>query len=125
MLEAMPLQMVFDYLGIRLNGPDAADHSLTLGFTIPGGLPDDPGQCVVRLRNGVLVYAARPAVAKRADATYTLTRAGLNSLAVGRATPEQLVADGALTVDSGTLDPLNTLNGLLETFTYWFGLTTP
>ncbi|WP_260476473.1 alkyl/aryl-sulfatase [Streptomyces sp. WAC 06783] len=124
-LEAMPLQMLFDYLGIRLNGPDAAAHALTLGLTITGGLPDDPSQCVVRLRNGVLVYTAGLIDAEHADATYTLTRAGLNSLAIAAATPEQLVADGALSVDTGTLEPLSTLTGLLETFEFWFGLTTP
>ncbi|MEU2360131.1 alkyl sulfatase dimerization domain-containing protein [Streptomyces noursei] len=124
-LEAMGLEMLFDYLGIRLNGPEAAGHPLTLGFTITGGLPDDPTQCTVRLRNGVLVYTPTSADPERSDATYTLTRAGLNSLAISQSTPEQLEADGALTVDTGTLEPLNILNGLLETFEYWFGLTTP
>ncbi|MFJ5590170.1 alkyl/aryl-sulfatase [Streptomyces noursei] len=124
-LEAMGLEMLFDYLGIRLNGPEAAGHPLTLGFTITGGLPDDPTQCTVRLRNGVLVYTPTSADPERSDATYTLTRAGLNSLAISQSTPEQLETDGALTVDTGTLEPLNILNGLLETFEYWFGLTTP
>ncbi len=124
-LEAMPLQMLFDYLGIRLNGPDAARHTLTLGLTVTGGLPDDPTQCTLQLRNGVLVYTATLADPEQAQATYTLTRSGLNRLAVGEATPDQLVADGDLTVTTGTLDPLNTLDGLLETFDYWFGLTTP
>ncbi|MFD9858755.1 alkyl/aryl-sulfatase [Streptomyces alboflavus] len=124
-LEAMPLDMLFDYLGIRLNGPDAARHTLTLGLTITGGVPGDPTQCVVQLRNGVLVYTATLVDPGRGEATYTLTRSGLNRLAIGEATPDQLVADGDLTVTTGTLDPLNTLNGLLETFEYWFGLTTP
>ncbi|MFI2238654.1 alkyl/aryl-sulfatase [Streptomyces chrestomyceticus] len=124
-LEAMPLQMLFDYLGIRLNGPEAANHPTTLGLTVTDGLPGDPSQCVVRVRNGVLVCTAGLIDADHADATYTLTRAGLNSLAIAAATPEQLVSDGALSVDTGTLEPLNTLAGILETFEYWFGLATP
>ncbi|WP_246562400.1 alkyl/aryl-sulfatase [Streptomyces roseirectus] len=124
-LEAMPLDMLFDYLGIRLDGPEAARHPLALGFTVTGGLPDDPTQYVVQVRNGVLVHTAALVDAGRLDAAYTVTRSGLNRFAIGAATPQQLVDDGDLTVDNGTLAPLDTLNGLLETFEYWFGLTTP
>ncbi|MFJ8477592.1 alkyl/aryl-sulfatase [Kitasatospora sp. NPDC094011] len=123
-LAAMTLEMLFDYVGIRLNGPEAAEHTLTLGFSITDGLADDPGHCTVRLRNGVLVYTPGPAF-HGADATYTLTRDGLNNLAVAAVTPQQLVESGELTVTSGTIEPLDVLNGLLDTFEYWFGLTTP
>lgn len=123
-LAAMPLEMLFDYLGIRLKGPEAASHPLTLGFTITGGLNGDPAQCTMRLRNGVLVYTPSPAP-DTADATYTLTRTGLNSFAIAAATPDQLLNSGDLTIDTGTLDPLNTFAGLLDSFEFWFGLTTP
>ncbi|MBD0670921.1 MBL fold metallo-hydrolase [Streptomyces sp. CBMA156] len=123
-LAAMQLDMLFDYLGIRLNGPAAATSPLTLGFAVTGGLPGDPADCTVRLRNGVLVYTPDPAP-DDADATYGITRSGLNRLAIADATPDELVASGDLTVVSGTIGPLNTFNGLLETFDYWFGLTTP
>ncbi|WP_411129067.1 alkyl/aryl-sulfatase [Streptomyces sp. x-19] len=123
-LAAMPLEMLFDYLGIRLNGPEAASHSLVLGFTVTDGLDDDPGQCTVKLRNGVLIYTPQPAP-DTADAVYTISRDGLNSLSIGAATPEELQASGDLTLTTGTLAPLNTLTRLLDTFEYWFGLTTP
>ncbi|MFE7410767.1 alkyl/aryl-sulfatase [Streptomyces laurentii] len=124
-LAAMPLNMLFDYLGIRLNGPAAADSPLGIGLTVTGGLPDDPDTYTLRIRNGVLVQVPGVLDENSADATYTVARQGLNDLAIGATTPEQLVTDGLLTVDTGTLDPLNTLNGLLDTFDYWFGLTTP
>ncbi|MFJ8229720.1 alkyl/aryl-sulfatase [Streptomyces sp. NPDC094448] len=124
-LAAMSLDMLIDYLGIRLNGPEAADHPLTLGLTVTGGLADDPAEVTLRVRNGVLVYIPSPADADTADATYTITRDGLNNLAISATTPDQLQTDGELTVDTGTIDPLNTLNRLLDTFQYWFGLTTP
>ncbi|MEV0500770.1 alkyl sulfatase dimerization domain-containing protein [Streptomyces spectabilis] len=124
-LAAMPLDMLFDYLGIRLNGPDAAASPLTIGFTITDGLRHDPTTCTVQLRNGVLVYTPRRADAETADATYTITRTGLNNLTISATTPDQLLNSGDLTITTGTIDPLNTLNGLLETFDYWFGLTTP
>ncbi|MFD7640464.1 alkyl/aryl-sulfatase [Kitasatospora sp. NPDC059795] len=123
-LAAMQMDMLFDYFGIRLNGPAAANSPLTLGFTVTGGVAGDPDRCTVQLRNGVLVYTPG-ALPDTADALYTVTRAGLDALAIGATTPDQLAADGDLTVDSGTLAPLNTFNNTLETFEYWFGLTTP
>ncbi|MFH9074037.1 alkyl/aryl-sulfatase [Streptomyces alboflavus] len=124
-LAAMPLKMLFDYLGIRLNGPNAAASPLHIGFTITGGLPQDPSRCTVRIRNGVLVYTPTSADADTPDATYTLTRTGLNNLTISAKDPATLLADGDLTVTSGTIDPLNTLYSTLDTFDYWFGLTTP
>jgi alkyl sulfatase BDS1-like metallo-beta-lactamase superfamily hydrolase len=123
-LAAMGLDMLFDYVGIWLNGPEAAAQPLTIGFAVTGGLAGDPDQCTVQVRNGVLFYAPQPAPAT-ADATYAISRSGLNSLAVGDATPDELATAGDLTATTGTLAPLNTLNGLLDTFEYWFGLTIP
>ncbi|MEV7284561.1 alkyl sulfatase dimerization domain-containing protein [Streptomyces sp. NPDC093252] len=127
-LAAMPLEMLFDYLGIRLNGPRAATQPLTIGFTVTGGVTGDPGRCTLRLRNGVLVYT--PAddthpVPSDADATYTITRTGLNGFAVGNKTPDELLTSDDLTIDTGTITPLDTLNTLLDTFDFWFPLTTP
>ncbi|MFD4396730.1 alkyl/aryl-sulfatase [Kitasatospora sp. NPDC058478] len=125
-IAAMPQDMVFDYLGIRLNGPDAANNPLTIALTIAGGNAGDPTQCTVQLRNGVLVYTADTGTG--ADASYTLTRTGLNQLALAKDAQKEVAAladSKDLTVDSGTIDPLNTLAGLLESFDFWFALTTP
>ncbi|MDJ1134229.1 alkyl/aryl-sulfatase [Streptomyces iconiensis] len=124
-LAAMPLEMLFDYVGIRLNGPAAASHPLSFGLTVTGGLPDDPSECTVRLRNGVLVHTPRAADQDTADAMYEITRTGLNEFAIGAKTPGELYSEGALTIPTGTIEPFNRLNSLLETFSYWFGLTTP
>ncbi|MFE3073349.1 alkyl/aryl-sulfatase [Streptomyces sp. NPDC059247] len=124
-LAAMPLDMLFDYLGIRLNGPNAAEQPLTIGLTVTDGIPDDPTTYTLRVRNGVLVQYPGTLEPATADAVYTVTRDGLNRIAIAAATPEELLADGSLTVTSGTIDPLNTLNALLDIFAYWFGLTTP
>ncbi|GGZ92145.1 beta-lactamase-like protein [Streptomyces subrutilus] len=126
-IAAMPLDMIFDYLGIRLSGPEASAHPMALALHIVDGLEADPDDCAVRLRNGVLVYT--PLTAAPApdayDASYTLTRAGLDDLALGRATPAELLDRKELSVDSGTLAPFTTLASLLDTFAFWFGLTTP
>ncbi|MFI5617882.1 alkyl/aryl-sulfatase [Streptomyces sp. NPDC051567] len=127
-IAAMPQDMVFDYLGIRLNGIEAADHPLTVNLTLTDPLAGDPARCTVQLRNGVLVYSTPDTPPTTADAAYTLTRTGLNQLALAADVPAEvsaLVDSGDLTVDSGTIDPVTTLAGLLDTFDFWFALTTP
>ncbi|WP_424217165.1 alkyl/aryl-sulfatase (plasmid) [Streptomyces sp. BI20] len=124
-LEAMPLSMLFDYLGIRLNGPRAAENPLSLGLTVVDGLADDPDTYTLRIRNGVLVQYPGTLEPASVDAVYQVTRAGLNDLAIAAATPQDLLTTGVLTITTGTLTPLDTLNTLLDTFSYWFGLTTP
>ncbi|WP_317452095.1 MULTISPECIES: alkyl/aryl-sulfatase [unclassified Streptomyces] len=124
-LAAMPLDMLFDYLGIRLNGPNAADRPLAIGLTVTDGLPDDPTTYTLRVRNGVLVQYPGTLEPATTDAVYDITRDGLNRLAIAAATPGQLLADGSLVITSGTIEPLDALDALLDTFAYWFGLTTP
>lgn len=121
-ISAMPLDMVCDYLGIRLNGIEAAQQSLTIGLTITGGLPTDPDHCVLRVRNGVLVYEPLRR-APSEETVYRLTRDGLNDFALGKVTPDELLADGALTIVSGAIDPFDTLNSCLEDFALMFPVT--
>ncbi len=123
-ITAMSLGMVFDYMGIRLDGPRTADLPLRIGLNVTGGLPTDPTKCTLQLRDSVLFYIAQPP-SSDADAFYTITRAGLNSLALGEATPEELLASGQLTIDAGTIDPLDTLTDLLVNFNSDFAITTP
>jgi len=89
----MPAEMVCDYLGIRLNGISAAAQPMTLKIILTEDtVPDDPASFAIMLRNGVLVYkppAEPPAADPAPDATYRLTRDGLNHLALAQATPEE------------------------------------
>jgi len=135
-INAMSLEMIFDYVGIRLNGPQAAYHPMTIGLAVM--YPSDPlspvnskdpaqkkvENCAVLLRNGVLVYQPGQ-LPDPADATYVITRDGLNNLALGQKTPQELLDESKLAVVTGTIDPLNTFNSLLETFNFAFPLTTP
>ncbi|MGY2061255.1 alkyl sulfatase C-terminal domain-containing protein, partial [Nocardia gipuzkoensis] len=115
--------MVFDYLGIRLDGPDAAAHPMRLGVSITGGLADDPADITVSVRNGVLVF--QPNAISTVDAGYTLTRHGLNQLALGTAGVKELLDSGDLTVTSGSAQLLETLVQLMDTFEFGFALTMP
>ena len=124
-LAAMSLEMLFDFMGIRLSGALAAKHPMSFGLNVYDGLAGDPVMCTVRVRNGVLVYLGEPAP----DDVYTeyrISRAGLNQLAVSGATVKQLEAEGSLTVLTGDYGPLTLLaEVLLEYFDLGFAITMP
>ena len=68
-VRAMTLELFFDYLGVRLNGPKAANATAKLNFDFG----DADGTYLVELENGVLNHTAG-AQADDADATVTLSR---------------------------------------------------
>ena len=74
-VRAMPLDLFFDYLGVRLNGPKAADAKAVLNFDFG----DTGGKYLIELENGVLNHTA-DRQADDADTTVTLTRDTLNSI---------------------------------------------
>jgi alkyl sulfatase BDS1-like metallo-beta-lactamase superfamily hydrolase len=124
-IAAMPLNMVFDYLGIRMNTVKVQDQSLSIGFIIVSGVPGDPGDCTALMRNSVLNY--RPGLQHPLTALYSMSRATLNgfALALPGYTPRELEAAGKLTVQHGGIEPLETFNSWLDTFEFWFPLTLP
>lgn len=81
-VSAMPVDMVFDYLGIRLDGPRVHGKDMNLGFTFRDPLKDDPADVTMLLRNSVLVY--QPHAAKYHQATYDLTREAFDNIVVDR-----------------------------------------
>ncbi|MCF2530367.1 alkyl/aryl-sulfatase [Yinghuangia soli] len=124
MLEAMPIDMVFDYLGIRLYGSKVNDQPMLLGFMITDGVEGDPLDNTLQLRNSVLVY--QPQAPVDPDALYRLTRANFNLLVTGAKTPAQLQSTGDIEVLTGTITPLqNFFTTLLDPFNEDFGITTP
>ena len=66
--RAMPPEMLFDFLGVRLNGPKAAGKKITLDFDFT----DLKKQYALTVENGVLNHARTRAA--NADATLTLTK---------------------------------------------------
>lgn len=118
-LRAMPLDLFFDYLGIRLNGPKAAKAKITLNFDFT----DTKDRYLLILENGVLNHTP-DAQAKKADVTVTLTRDALNRLIVGTAQLEASVKSGDIKID-GDKAKLKELFSYMDTFDYWFNIVTP
>jgi alkyl sulfatase BDS1-like metallo-beta-lactamase superfamily hydrolase len=118
-IKAMPLNLFFDYLGIRLNGPKAAGKNMVLNWHCP----DTKEQYVLTLENGALNHTAQKQ-AKDADATVTLKRAALNEVILGQASLDAKMAAGDIKVE-GNKEKLKELFSLMDKFDQWFNIVTP
>lgn len=118
-VKAMDLDLFFDYLAMRLKGPEVADKhiALNLDFT------DLKKKYLLEMGNGVLNHT-EGLQSKEADATLTLTRDTLNKLMLKQTTLKDAVASGELKVD-GNQEKLGELMGYMDNFDFWFNIVTP
>lgn len=117
-IDAMPIEMFLDYMAIRLNAEKAAGQTLSINLEIT----DTDEQYAVLVEHSTLDY--EPGSQAGADATVSLDRTSLNRVMSGATTMQQLGADGAATVD-GDGDALTRLEGMLDSFEFWFNVVTP
>ena len=116
----MPLDLFFDYLGVRLNGPKAAGKTITINWNFT----DTKEQYVLALENGALNHTANKQV-QAADANVTLTRAAFNQAMLGgKPKLEAEIASGDIKVD-GNQQTLGELFALMDNFKPGFNLVTP
>ncbi len=118
-INALSLDMFFDFLGVKLNGPRAADRNLVIDFNFT----DSGDRYRVTVANGVLNYRLSGDTAG-SHASVSLTRQGLIALALLGQAPEALVGMDMITVN-GNLAALEELAGLLDDFEFWFDIVTP
>ena len=119
MVHSMTLEMFLDYLGIRLNGPDAAGRRLTLNVT----LTDTEEQFVLILANGSLSHSIGQHD-EAAAATLTMARPVLIGLALGQVALDDALSSGSVEV-AGDPAAARDLLGLFDTFEFWFNIVTP
>jgi alkyl sulfatase BDS1-like metallo-beta-lactamase superfamily hydrolase len=117
-VRAMSVELFFDYLGVRLNGPKAAEKDLTLGLHFP----DLDEAWTLLVRNGTLSH--RPGAADGTDVQLKMTRTDLNEVILGSATVADLIASGKAEI-AGDASVLQQFVGLLDTFEFWFNIVTP
>jgi alkyl sulfatase BDS1-like metallo-beta-lactamase superfamily hydrolase len=118
-VRAMTLDTFLDYLGIRLNGPNAAGRAITLNVS----LTDTDETAVLILANGSLSHS----VGRQdpgADATLTMTRPVLSGIILGQVALDDAIAGGDVTV-AGSSTAAQELLGLFDTFEFWFDIVTP
>ncbi|RAR53844.1 alkyl sulfatase BDS1-like metallo-beta-lactamase superfamily hydrolase [Paraburkholderia unamae] len=118
-IQAMPLDMFLDYLGIRLNGDRA--NGKTASFNLV--LTDTKENYVLGVENSALHYT-KDKSSKLADATVTMTRADLNDIMMGKTNMQKLVMAGNAKID-GNSQKLGEFVSWLDTFDFWFNIVTP
>jgi alkyl sulfatase BDS1-like metallo-beta-lactamase superfamily hydrolase len=117
--RAMTSDMLFDYLGVRIDGARAAGTALELTFRVT----DRDEVHAVGVSDGAL-HHVRGRPARAPQATVALAHDALLALVVGTKPLADLEAAGAIVVD-GDLSALETLLGLLDTFRFWFPIVEP
>jgi alkyl sulfatase BDS1-like metallo-beta-lactamase superfamily hydrolase len=118
-VRAMSLALLFNYLGMRLNGPKAADKEITLNLVFT----DADERAVLELRNGSLNHSVGRTESE-ADATVTLARESLDRVVMGEADLLEEAKSGKISVEPDE-KPLAELLSLLDDFDLWFNIVEP
>ena len=118
-IRAMSLELFFDYLGMKLNGPKADGKNIVLNFNFT----DVKQKYLVEMVHGVLNHTADKQ-ADKADATITLTRNTLNQIVLGQTTTDKAISGGDVKID-GSKAKLDEMLSYLDTFEFWFNIVTP
>ncbi|KHO27537.1 hypothetical protein QQ44_05195 [Mycolicibacterium setense] len=117
-IKAMPPELLFDYLAVRLNGPKAAGKNITMNVNF-GDLKKQYGLTV---ENAVLNYA--PAPVPNANVTVTLDKATLDDIQLGNVELQEAISQNKVTID-GNRGSFDEFMGLLDNFPFWFNIVTP
>ncbi len=118
-VRAIPLDMFFDYMGVRLNSDKAQGKTIAVNWRFT----DTQQNYVLSLENSALSYVA-DAQSAQADATLTLTRATLDDISLQKTTFPDAMKAGLITV-SGKPEKLGELLGMLESFPNMFPVVEP
>lgn len=119
MINALSLDSLFEFLAVKLNGPDAVGQEMTINFRFK----DTDDEYSITLANAVLHHAA-DMQAENPDAAVTLSRNSLIAMALLGKPVVALVESGAVKVD-GEVAALENLFDLLDNFDFWFNIVTP
>jgi alkyl sulfatase BDS1-like metallo-beta-lactamase superfamily hydrolase len=118
-LAAMPVEMLIDYLAVRLDGPAAAGRHLVIDLA----LSDLEHRLSIVVRRSVL-HCVVDRSGEPAGVTLSTDSDTFKSLVIGSTTLAAEIEGGRLRTEG---DPavLDELLGLLDTFTMWFPIVEP
>ncbi|MDR2902720.1 MAG: MBL fold metallo-hydrolase [Lactobacillales bacterium] len=118
-VRAMSTDMIFDYLGIKLNAKAVDGKTITLNFNFP----DTKEKYVVTLENSVLVYTSNKQL-PGADATLSISKEAIDKIVIGTDTFASGIKSGAIKV-TGNAKVLDGFDGYFEKFDPVFNIVTP
>jgi alkyl sulfatase BDS1-like metallo-beta-lactamase superfamily hydrolase len=116
MIKYLPVEMVFDFLGIQLDADKAAGKTITINFEVE----DTKKPYALTLRNRVLNYSAKPAASP--DATIKGTNAAIVA-ALMSGKPDEAIASGTIKSE-GNASALSDLLAALAPAEFWFPIVT-
>jgi alkyl sulfatase BDS1-like metallo-beta-lactamase superfamily hydrolase len=118
-LKAIPIPMILDYMGIRLNAAKA--HGKKMGINL--NFTDSKQHYALILEDSVLIYTPNKQVTY-ANASINLSRATLNAILLKQKTIEQAVQDGSIQIQ-GDKNQLSEFMALFDDFPLMFNIMTP
>ena len=118
MAAGMPVEMLFDYVGVRLDAAKAAGKDIRINFVFT----DTRDTLALSLKNSVVNY--RKALPAKADAVVTIERGDLHAVLIGRSKLENLVQNGRAKVE-GDAGKLAEILAATTTPEFWFNIVTP
>ncbi|CAN5140632.1 alkyl sulfatase dimerization domain-containing protein [soil metagenome] len=118
-VRALRTGQLFEYLGVRLNGPMAEGKIIVLNWVFT----DSDDRFVLNLENCALTHMSS-AQAANADATLTLDRNTFNELILQTSTMSEMVQAGKVRT-TGTASRFDELMGLMDNFERMFEIVEP
>jgi alkyl sulfatase BDS1-like metallo-beta-lactamase superfamily hydrolase len=118
-VRAMSLDLFFDFLAMKLNGPKAAGKNILLNVNFP----DVNESYLLELSNSVLNHTPERS-SEKADASVKMTRETLNQIILKQTTLDKAISAGDVTI-TGNKNSLNELLSYIEGFDFWFNIVTP
>jgi alkyl sulfatase BDS1-like metallo-beta-lactamase superfamily hydrolase len=118
-LKALNIDMFFDYLGVRLNGPKANGKKIVINWNFT----DVKKQYVLNLENSALTFVPNKQV-KNADTTLTMTRQTLDAITLRQLTFPQAIQSGQIKIE-GDPAKVGELLSLMDTFPPMFEIVEP
>ena len=118
MLKALPLDLFFDLLAVRLNGPKAAKKDRKLNFVVT----DTGEKALLIISNGTLHH--RMDQSDDDAPSFNISSSGLIALNAKQKTTAQLMKDGEISIDGSKL-AVKGFFDLIEEPEYWFEIVRP
>ncbi|EDA0833302.1 MBL fold metallo-hydrolase [Salmonella enterica] len=116
-IKGMTVEMLFDYMAVRLDSSKAAGKDISLNFNLSDG-----DNLNLTLENSVLNY--RQSLQPKSDASFYMSRTDLHDVLTGQAKMAELVKAKKVKV-IGNAVKLDEIIGCLDNFDLWVNIVTP